>query len=240
MSYEDYKRPNVNPMWCSGCGLYGIFNAMINVFDERGFKPIILSGIGCTGRATGYFNLDGVNGLHGRIIPFAEGVKRARENKEVVVISGDGDLLGIGGNHLLHSSRRGVDMLVICMNNNVYALTGGQLSPTTKRGMKTITTPEGSDTDPIDAQRIIMSNKKYFYARTTPFHVEHMKDVIKQALGWRGFAFVEIITLCLTTIAKRMEINSPVGVFNWLKENYKIVEGKNVLGEFELGVVKSE
>ena len=240
MSYEDYKRPDVKPIWCAGCGLYGIFNAMINIFDERGLKPIILSGIGCTGRATGYFNLDGVNGLHGRIIPFAEGVKRAREDKEVIVISGDGDILGIGGNHLLHSSRRDVDMLVICMNNNVYALTGGQVSPTTKRGMKTITTPDGNDTDPIDAQRVIMSNKKYFYARTTPFHAEHMKDVIKQAIDWKGFAFVEIITLCLPTVAKKMGLDNPAKVFNWLKENYKIVENKNVLGEFELGVVKSE
>ncbi len=240
MSFRDYKRPGIEPIWCLGCGLHVVFTQLIKTFDELDLEPIVLSGIGCTGRAAGYFNLDSVHGLHGRIIPLAEGVKRARKDKEVIVVSGDGDLLSIGGNHFLHSSRRNVDMTVICVNNAVYGLTGGQLSPTTPKGAKTKTTPEGSEIEPINAQKVLMSNKRYFYARTTAFHAEHMKKVIKQALEWEGFAFVEIVSLCLETIAKSMGIREPPKMYKWLEENYKIVEGKEVLNDFELGVVKND
>lgn len=240
MASNDYLRPGVTPIWCLGCGLHVVLNQLIKIFDDLKIEPIVLSGIGCTGRSAGYFNLDSVHGLHGRIIPLAEGVKRARKDKEVVVISGDGDLLGIGGNHLLHSSRRGVDITVIGVNNSVYALTGGQLSPTTKKGMITLTTPDGSDVEPIDVLKVLKSNKKYFYARTTPVHVEHLNKVIKQAIEWKGFAFVEVVTLCLETVAKKMGLNTPAKVYQWLRENYKIVENKDDLDEFDLGVVKSD
>lgn len=239
MAYKDYKRPGVEPIWCLGCGLHVVFTQLSSLFDELEMEPIVLSGIGCTGRTAGYFNLDTVHGLHGRIIPLAEGVKRARKDKEVIVVSGDGDLLSIGGNHLLHTSRRNINMTVICVNNSVYGLTGGQLSPTTPKGAKTKTTPGGSKIEPIDAQRILMSNKKYFYARTTPVHVKHMKEVVKQAIEWEGFAFVEIISLCLETIGKTMGLKKPSKMYNWLEENFRIVENKQVLDDFELGVVKN-
>ncbi|MBD3156187.1 MAG: 2-oxoacid:ferredoxin oxidoreductase subunit beta [Candidatus Aenigmarchaeota archaeon] len=239
MTYKDYKRPGVEPIWCLGCGLHVVFTQLSNLFDELEMEPIVLSGIGCTGRTAGYFNLDTVHGLHGRIIPLAEGVKRARKDKEVIVVSGDGDLLSIGGNHLLHTSRRDINMTVICVNNSVYGLTGGQLSPTTPKGAKTKTTPGGSEIEPIDAQKILMSNKRYFYARTTPVHVKYMKEVIKQAIEWDGFAFVEIISLCLETIGKTMGLKKPSKMYNWLEENFRIVENKQVLDDFELGVVKN-
>ena len=240
MASKDYLRPGVTPIWCVGCGLHVVFNQLLKTFDELKLEPIVLSGIGCTGRSAGYFNLDSVHGLHGRIIPLAEGVKRARKDKEVVVISGDGDLLGIGGNHFLHSSRRDINIAVICVNNSVYALTGGQLSPTTKKGTITKTTPKGSEIEAIDSQKVLMSNKRYFYARTTPIHTDHMKKVIKQAIEWNGFAFVEIVTICLETIGKTMGLNKPAKMYQWLKENYKIVENKDRLDEFELGVVKHD
>ena len=240
MASKDYLREDNKPIWCAGCGLNIVLAQITKIFDELKIEPIILSGIGCTGRAAGYFNLDTVHGLHGRIIPLAEGVKRARKDKEVMVISGDGDILAIGGNHLLHSSRRDVDMTVVCVNNSVYGLTGGQLSPTTKKGMKTLTTPLGSDIDAIDPQKIMMANKRYFFARTTPIHTEHMIKVIKEAIAWKGFAFVEIVTLCLETIGKNMGLREPVNMYQWLKDNYKIVSGKEELDEFELGVVKHD
>ena len=240
MASNDYIREGTKPIWCAGCALNILLSQITKILGELKMEPVILSGIGCTGRSAGYFNLDSVHGLHGRIIPLAEGVKRARREKEVVVISGDGDILGIGGNHFIHSSRRDIDMAVLCVNNSVYGLTGGQLSPTTKKGMKTVTTPDGSNIDAIDAQKHLMANKRYFYARTTPIHTEHMIKVIKQAFEWKGFAFVEIITLCLESIGKEMGLKEPVKMYNWLKENYKIVEDKKVLGDFELGVVKSD
>ncbi len=240
MAPSDYIRENTKPIWCAGCGLNIVLAQLTKIFDELKIEPIVLSGIGCTGRSAGYFNLDSIHGLHGRIIPLAEGVKRARKDKEIVVISGDGDILGIGGNHFIHASRRDVDMLVICVNNSVYGLTGGQLSPTTKKGMKTTTTPEGSEIEAIDAQKHLMANKKYFYARTTPVHTEHLIKVIKEAFAWKGFAFVEIVTLCLESVGKEMGLNQPVKMYQWLKDNYKIVEGKFVLDEFDLGVVKHD
>jgi 2-oxoglutarate ferredoxin oxidoreductase subunit beta len=239
MSYKDYQRPGVEPIWCIGCGLHVVFTQLSQLFDNLDLEPIVLSGIGCTGRTAGYFNLDTVHGLHGRIIPLAEGVKRARKNREIIVVSGDGDLLSIGGNHLLHTSRRNIDMTVICVNNSVYGLTGGQLSPTTPKGAKTKTTPKGSTIEPIDAQSILMANKRYFYARTTPFHVDHMRKVIKQAIEWEGFAFVEIITLCLETIGKTMGLKEPPKMYKWLEENFKIVENREKLDNNELGVVKN-
>jgi len=240
MASKDYLRRDNKPIWCVGCGLYIILAQVTKIFDELKIEPIILSGIGCTGRSAGYFNLDTVHGLHGRIIPLAEGVKRARKDKEVMVISGDGDILAIGGNHLLHSSRRDIDMTVVCVNNSVYGLTGGQLSPTTKKGMKTLTSPFGSDIHSIDSQKIMMANKRYFFARTTPVHTEHMIKVIKEAIAWKGFAFVEIVTLCLETIGKNMGLREPANMYQWLKDNYKIVEDKDELDEFELGVVKHD
>lgn len=240
MASNDYLRKGTKPIWCAGCGLNILLSQITKIFDDLKIEPIILSGIGCTGRSAGYFNLDSVHGLHGRAIPLAEGVRRARKDKKVIVISGDGDILGIGGNHFIHSSRRDIDITVICVNNNVYGLTGGQLSPTTKKGTKTVTTPWGSDIDAIDAQKHLMANNRYFYARTTPVHVDHLIKVIKEALEWKGFAFVEIITLCLETIGKSMGLREPVNMYQWLKDKYKVVEGKDVLGEFELGVVKSD
>ncbi len=106
--------------------------------------------------------------------------------------------------------------------------------------MKTITTPFGSDVDAIDAQKILMTNKRYFYARTTPIHTDHLANVLKQALKWKGFAFVEIVTICLETIGKDMGLREPANMYRWLKEKYKIVEGKNILDEFDLGVVKHD
>ncbi|MFH1637832.1 MAG: thiamine pyrophosphate-dependent enzyme, partial [Candidatus Woesearchaeota archaeon] len=159
MSWIELIRQERMPtVWCPGCGLGILLTQVAKAFEELGLdytNTAVVSGIGCTGRFAGYLNMDTVHSLHGRAIPLAEGIKRANENLNVFVISGDGDLTGIGGNHLLHASRRNVNITVICVDNGIYGMTGGQLAPTTEKGMATATSPYGSPYEPINLQGII-------------------------------------------------------------------------------------
>ncbi len=239
MSSQRFVRKEMLPLgWCPGCGLHILFYATCEVLDELDkTNTIIVSGIGCTGRGAAYFNLDSVHGIHGRAIPLAVGIKRINPNLEVIVFSGDGDLLGIGGNHLIHAARRNEDITVICNDNEVFAMTGGQLSPTTRKGGITITTPEGSTIQPINTQGILLSNKKYFYARTSPIFKEHFKKCLKEALEYKGFSFIEVISPCIINYARKMGKNA-ADMFKEIKEKYKIQGENRPLKDNELGIVK--
>ena len=175
--------------------------------------------------------------MHGRGIPLAVGLKLGNPKLNVVVFSGDGDLLGIGGNHLIHSARRNDDITVICFRNEVFAMTGMQVAPTTKRGVITITTPDGNLFYPINAQGIITSNKNYFYARSNPMHRDHLKKVLKEAILHEGFSFVEIVFPCAVDYAKKTGKGIPE-MYKEYKEKFRIVDGNKVLEENELGVMK--
>ncbi len=224
MKAKDYLATKKFPtMWCPGCSLNVVLNQTASAFGELGLekeKTTVVSGIGCTGRSSGYFDLDSVHTPHGRPIPVAEGIKHANPEMNVVVVSGDGDLLGIGGNHLLHSSRRNPNITVICVTNEVYGLTGGQLAPTAQKGAKTLTSPNGSTSDPLNIQGLLTLNKKYFYARTTAFHVEHIKECVKEAIKWEGFSFVEIITMCHTNYARRLGFKNNAEILKKLEEDF--------------------
>ena len=239
MSSQDYVRKEILPLkWCEGCGAHILFSSITEVLDELNLKnTTIVSGIGCTGRSAGFFNLDTIHGMHGRAIPVAVGIKKANEKLNVIVFSGDGDLLGIGGNHLLHSARRNDDITVVCNRNEVFAMTGRQLAPTTKKGVKTITSPEGSEFSPINAQGIISSNEKYFYGRISPMYKDHAKKVLKEAIKNKGFSFIEAMFPCVLDYAKQ----TSKGVGDAYKENkkeFKIVEENRELEYEELGVFR--
>lgn len=198
---------DIEPIWCNGCGLYTIEKALSDSMNSLGWNlsnTVIVSGIGCTGRASGYYFLDGVHTTHGRGIPVAEGIKLANSDLNVVVFSGDGDLLGIGGNHLIHASRRNPNIKVFCNRNEIYGMTGGQLSPTTPINDKTRTTPQGSEYSPIDSKPLITGNDKFYYARTSITDYKHLKDSIEGALKWDGFSFVEILSICPTNHGRDM------------------------------------
>lgn len=239
MSFQRFIRKEAVPLkWCPGCGLHALFYATCAILDELNKEnTVIVSGIGCTGRGAGYFNLDSVHGIHGRAIPLAVGIKTTNPDLNVMVFSGDGDLLGIGGNHLLHSARRNDDITVICNNNEVFAMTGGQLAPTTRIGGITTTTPEGSTIQPINTQGILLSNKKYFYARSSPIFKEHLKKCLKQALEYKGFSFIEVISPCIINYARKMG-KSAADMFKEIKETYKICAQNRPLKDNELGIVK--
>lgn len=220
-------------IWCSGCGLYGVFNQIVNFIKQGVLKnPVAVSGIGCAGRSAGYFNFDSVNSLHGRAIPIAEGLKQANKNLDVFIFSGDGDLLSIGLNHLIHCSRRNTDIKVFCANNQVYGMTGGQASPTTEKGEITKTSPKGMEFESIDIQKILMANENYFYARTNPFNQKHLNLCIEEAFKHKGFAFVEIKMACITELLRAGKIKSPAEAIkmikqgNYVKENRELKKGE--------------
>lgn len=241
MSYKDFLKLERFPTtWCPGCGIGLVIRAVAELFDELGFKKentVVVSGIGCSGRAAGYFNLDTAHGLHGRAIPLAEGIKRANKNLNVIVISGDGDLAGIGGNHLLHSSRRNINLTLICINNETYGMTGGQLAPTTKKGTVTLTSPFGNEYEPMNLQGLITSNKQHFYARSTVYHIDHLKNCIKKALQHKGFSFVDVISDCITNFGKRQGFKNAYEMFMSYKQYYKINPDAKILADNELGVI---
>ncbi|MBW3010805.1 2-oxoacid:ferredoxin oxidoreductase subunit beta [Candidatus Woesearchaeota archaeon] len=239
MENDLIKQERMPTVWCAGCGLHVMLSDFAKVFAELNMdhtNTAIIAGIGCTGRAAGYFKVDTIHGCHGRAVPVAEGLKKARPDMNVLVFSGDGDLAGIGGNHLLHSARRGANITVVCNSNKIYGLTGGQMSPTTPKGAPTVTSPSGTEYEPIDMQAIILANKKVMYCRTSFVHREHMAKCMKQALAFEGFAFVEVLAECLETFGKRQG-RTMKDIVSDLKNNFKIVEGKDRLEADELGIV---
>lgn len=193
-------------IWCSACGL-GINVTTFAKGIERSEIPVekicVVSGIGCTGRVAGYIKLDSFHTTHGRAIPFATGLALANRALKVVVFSGDGDLFAIGGNHLIHAARRNINMTVICVNNFIYGMTGGQNAPTTPLKAYSTTAPYGNYEEPFNLSYLAASSGASYVARWTTLHVRRLIDSISEALLWNGFSFIEIITPCATVYAKK-------------------------------------
>jgi 2-oxoglutarate ferredoxin oxidoreductase subunit beta len=242
MLLNKFVRKEALPLkWCPGCGLHLLFSTVCQVLDELDLtNTVVVSGIGCTGRGAGYFNLDSIHGIHGRAIPLATGIKAIKPKLNVLVFSGDGDLLGIGGNHLLHAARRNEDITVICNSNEVLAMTGGQASPTARIGGITKTTPKGNMAQPINVQGVLTANNKYFYARTTPAFKNHLKKCLKKALTHQGFSFVEVINPCLTNYGKKMGWKTSGEIFNNLRKRYKVKNKAKTLKDNELGFITND
>jgi 2-oxoglutarate ferredoxin oxidoreductase subunit beta len=157
---------------------------------------VVVSGIGCTARIPGYVNIDSYHTTHGRSVPFASAIAVCNSNLEVSVISGDGDMFAIGGNHLLHAARRNVDINVICVNNFNYGMTGGQAGPTTPGGARTSTSPYGCYETPFNVPWVVASLGAVFVARWTALHVRQLKNAISHAMEKKGFTFIEVLAPC--------------------------------------------
>lgn len=198
-SKESYASPN-DVRWCPGCGDYVILNAIKKVFPELGVPRenfVVVSGIGCSSRFPYYVNTYGLHTIHGRAPTVATGVKVANPELSVWMVTGDGDGLSIGGNHLLHLLRRNVDINVMLFNNHVYGLTKGQYSPTSGVGMKTKSSPMGSVDHPVDPVRFALGCGATFVARTTDTNQKHMVEVFKAAHEHKGISFIEIFQNCV-------------------------------------------
>jgi 2-oxoglutarate ferredoxin oxidoreductase subunit beta len=188
-------------IWCPGCGLGTALSCFTSALMRSGLdldKVAIVSGIGCTGRVAGYLRLDGFHTTHGRAIPFATGLKLANGDLKVVVFSGDGDLIAIGGNHFIHAARRNMDLTVICVNNFNYGMTGGQMGPTTPTGARTSTSPQGNLEHPFNVPNLAAAAGATYVARWTVLHARRLEKAMHKALLKPGFSVVEVISPCPT------------------------------------------
>jgi 2-oxoglutarate ferredoxin oxidoreductase subunit beta len=188
-----------DPRWCPGCGDYAILAAMQGFLPELGIPPekmVFVAGIGCSGRFAYYMNTYGVHGIHGRATALASGLATARPDLFVWVVTGDGDSLSIGGNHLIHALRRNVPIKILLFNNQIYGLTKGQYSPTSERGKVTKSTPFGALDHPFNPLAVAIGAGATFVARTLDVDKAHLTGVLRQAAAHEGAAFVEIYQNC--------------------------------------------
>jgi 2-oxoglutarate ferredoxin oxidoreductase subunit beta len=196
-------------IWCQGCGLGTALTTFISSLqwleENRGWdldKVVVVSGIGCTARIAGYVRLDSFHTTHGRAIPFATGLKLANPDLKVIVISGDGDIAGIGGNHFIHAARRNLDITVVCVNNFNYGMTGGQVGPTTPHDARAVTTQYGNFEYPFNLPYLAAASGASFVARWTVLHARRLEWTLRRAMEHPGFSFVEVIAPCSTAYAR--------------------------------------
>ena len=224
MEFESYLRVEILPTaFCPGCGNGIVANAFFAAVRELGYEDLkgfaFVSGIGCSSWIISpYFKADTIHTLHGRAIPVAFGLKLARPDLKVVVIAGDGDLMGIGMSHVVHAARRNVDMLVVLVNNFNYGMTGGQVAPTTPIGARTTTTPYGNVEEPVNACKLLYAAGAVYVARWTTYHVVNLKNSFKKALQMKGFKFVEVLSQCPTVYGRRNNMPRGVDIMKWYKE----------------------
>lgn len=197
---QEYKG-RVAPDWCPGCGDFAVLKGLQKVCSELGIMPheiVTVSGIGCSSNFPGYFNAYGMHTLHGRPLAVATGVKMANPELTVIATGGDGDGYGIGGNHFVHTARRNVDLTYLVMNNQIYGLTTGQVSPTSCINMKTKSTPFGSVETPINPITSAIMNGATFVARGFSGDGKQLMDLMKKAIQHKGFALIDIFSPCVT------------------------------------------
>ena len=218
-----YLRPGRElTTFCPGCGDGMIAHSVLRAIDQLGLDMdefVFACGIGCAGWIPSpYFNADTLHTTHGRPIAFATGVKLARPDRRVMVISGDGDLTAIGGNHLIHAARRNLDLTVICVNNQIYGMTGGQVAPTTPEGVRTTTTPHGNLERPFDLCKLVEAAGATYVARWTTAHLRFITRSVVRALQHQGFAFIEIITQCPVQYGRRSGTGKAVDMLEGFRE----------------------
>jgi len=198
---KDTYKGKIHPDWCPGCGDFSVLAALQAALFELGLQPhevCVISGIGCSSNLPGFINTYGMHTLHGRSLVVGTGVKMANHNLKVICVGGDGDGYGIGCNHFVHVMRRNIDITYIVMDNQIYGLTTGQVSPTSAKGMKTKSTPHGNVENPINPIPLAMVGGATYVARGFSGKQKHLVDLFKGAINHRGFALVDVFSPCVT------------------------------------------
>jgi len=224
-------------LWCPGCGVGIFLGALLRAIDKSGYTKdeiVLISGIGCSGRISTYVDFNTLHTTHGRALTFATGIKLAKPELKVIVIMGDGDAVAIGGNHFIHAARRNIEITTIVINNNIYGMTGGQLSPATPLEMKTATSPYGNLENPFDICKLAEAAGSVFVARSAVYHVKPMEKLIGKALKKRGFSVLEILSQCPVQYGRRAGLSSAVEMMKWQRDNTVTVEKAKGLSEEEL------
>ena len=222
MAVKDYIRERFFPhMWCPGCGHGIVLNSMLRAIEKQGISKndiVMVSGIGCSARISGYVDFHTLHTIHGRALAFATGVKMSRPEVNIIVPMGDGDALAIGGNHFIHAARRNIDLTAIVMNNRIYGMTGGQYSPLSGYGIRATTAPYMNIDHDFDVVELSKAAGATFVARTTTYHVQQIEDIIEKAILHKGFSVVEIMSQCPTYFGRKNKEGSAVDMLKRYKE----------------------
>jgi 2-oxoglutarate ferredoxin oxidoreductase subunit beta len=235
MSVEDWLRDDRLPhIYCTGCGNGTVINCTLEAVEGMGWKKeetVFISGIGCSSRAPGYIATDSLHTTHGRALAFATGVKLANPRLHVVVFTGDGDLAAIGGNHFIHACRRNIDITVVCMNNMIYGMTGGQGSPCTPVGAISTTTPYGAVEPVFDLSELAVTAGANYVARWTSYHVKELSRAVKTGLETPGFSFIEAMTQCPTAYGRYNKLRQISDTVQYLKTHSLLIQKKKRMEE---------
>ncbi|TET81287.1 2-oxoacid:ferredoxin oxidoreductase subunit beta [candidate division TA06 bacterium] len=235
----NYIREEIFPTaFCPGCGCGTVLNCFVHMLDRAGIDKrdlILVTGIGCSSWIPSpYLEADTLHTTHGRPIAFATGVKVMKPDKYVVVIAGDGDLAGIGGNHLMHAARRNVGLKVFLVNNYIYGMTGGQVAPTTPTGVPTTTTPYGNPEPPMNIAEIVTAAGADYVARWTTYHVRKLMHSMEQAMKKKGFSLIEIMSQCPVSYGKRVKLKKGSDMLRYFRDNSVPIQKTGDLTEEEL------
>ena len=236
-------------VWCSGCGNGTIMNILVRRLAKLGYDKndvVIVSGIGCSSRMPVYLDFHTVHTTHGRAIPFATGIKMFNPKMKVIIITGDGDGLAIGGNHMIHACRRNIDITVLLVNNFIYGMTGGQVSPTTPYKSFCYTSPYGNFEAPFDVVKLVKGAGATFIARSTTYHVFQLAKLMEKAITHKGFSVLDIYSQCPTLYGRLNKIKSPIDSLNYFKENGITLQAakkkspEELQGKFLTGIFKQK
>lgn len=230
MAIKDYLRERFFPhLWCPGCGHGTVLNGLLQAVEKLGLSKneiVMVSGIGCSSRITGYVDFHTLHTIHGRALAFATGVKMARPELNLIVPMGDGDALAIGGNHFIHAARRNIDITAIVMNNRIYGMTGGQFSPLSGENIRATTAPYLTIDPSFDVVELAKAAGATFVARTTTYHIQQMADILRQAILHQGFSVVEILSQCPTYFGRKNKAGDAVDMIQYFKKNTTSIGSK--------------
>jgi len=247
-NYDQYLRTDKMPtLWCWGCGDGVILKAVIRAIDKLGWdmKDVcIVSGIGCSGRFSSYIDCNTVHTTHGRAIAYATGIKFANPEKHVIVVTGDGDGLAIGGNHTIHGCRRNIDLNHIVINNFIYGLTNSQTSPTTPQGMWTVTMQYGNIDPTFDPCRLAEGAGATFVARESVVDPKKLEKMFVEGFKHKGYSFFEAVSNCHINLGRKNKMGEAAQNLEWIdsitmpKRKYDALSEEEKKGKFPTGILK--
>ncbi len=249
-NYDKYLRTDKMPtLWCWGCGDGVILKSVIRAIDKLGWDMndvCIVSGIGCSGRFSSYINCNTVHTTHGRAVAYATGIKLANPDKHVIVVTGDGDGLAIGGNHTIHGCRRNIGLNHIVINNFIYGLTNSQTSPTTPQGMWTVTMQYGNVDPTFDACKLAEGAGASFIARETVLDPKKLEKIFVEGFKHNGYSFFDIFSNCHINLGRKNKMGEAAQNLNWIdsitvsKRKYDAMSDEEKKGKFPTGVLKKD
>jgi len=249
-NYDKYLRLEKMPtLWCWGCGDGVILKAFVRAIEKMGVAQddiCVVSGIGCSGRFSSYVDFNTVHTTHGRTVAYATGIKLSRPDKLVVCVAGDGDALAIGGNHTIHACRRNIDMTMIIINNFIYGLTNSQTSPTTPKGMWTVSQKAGNIDPTFDTCDLAIASGASFVARETMLEPKKLEKMLIKSMQHKGFSMMEVLSNCHINLGRKNKMMSAMANLEWIdsitisKKKYDTMTEEEQLNLLPLGILKQD